>query len=166
MTQFFFGPLVPRPSDAVVSAALGVNSSGKFSDADIGKAVKLAANNNYVLCSEGDEIEGVVDSIEPFMVNNGFSFGSVQVKDRIVCSNGGAGAITVGTYVVADAQPALGTTITVLSTGTQSGVRPTPVKERTAFDPEAPVTYAFQWRVISLLGGNGGVGTTILCERV
>lgn len=158
MTAFLFQPVVPLPDDATQNAALGVNPAGKLTDKDIGKALKLIGDSRYGVVADGDEIEAVLLSIEPFTVNDGYGFGTIQTKERVVASNAGAGAIAVGATVLAAAQPAVGTEITTLTTGTQTGVKPTPVK--------AGAPTKFLWRVVSLLGGNGGVGTTILIERI
>lgn len=158
MTDFVYSVLASLPDDAVVSAALGVNAAGKLTDFDKYKALKLAGNNNYVLAADGDDIEGVLVSVEPFTVNNGFGFGSVQTKDRIIARNDGAGAIAVRAQVIAAAQGAVGTANTTISTGALTGVTPTPVKAGTGA--------VFNWRVISLLGAAGAVGDPILIERV
>jgi len=108
MTAFVFTQLVETE---LVSAALGPNNSTKFSDKDLNKAVKLGTANNYVLATNGDEIDGFVKAIEPFTVNDGFSFGGVQLEGRVEAAVGAnqVGALAVGSYVVADTQVALGT---------------------------------------------------------
>lgn len=156
--DFTFGVLVNMSEDSIISAALGANAAGKLTDKDIGKAVKLAGDSRYEVCADGNDIEGIVAAIEPHTVNAGLGFGSVQTQGRVVASNAGAAPIAVGAYVVAAAQPAVGTEIALLTTGTQTGTRPVPVK--------AGAGTVFKWRVIALLGGAGAVGTPILIERV
>lgn len=162
MTDFVFNVVVPLADDSTTTAALGVNGSTPLTDKDLGKAVKLAGNNNYVVCSDGDDIEGVVLSVEPFTVNSGYGFGTVQTKERFVAKNSNAdnsnGPLAVGDFVVAAAQPAVGTAITAISSGNQTGVKPTPVKTGSGTN--------FKWRVISLLGGTGAVNSSVLIERV
>lgn len=158
MADFKFGPLAGLADDSTFSAALGVSAGTKLTDSDKGKAVKLIADSNYGLCADGNDIEGILLSVEPITVNNGFGFGTVQHKERVVASNAGAGAIAVGAFVVAADQGAVGTALTPISSGTQTGVYPTPVK--------AGAGTLWKWRVISLLGGAGAVGTPILIERV
>lgn len=108
MTAFAFTQLVETE---LTSAALGPNNSTKFSDKDLNKAVKLGTANNYVLATNGDEIDGFVKAIEPFTVNDGFSFGAVQLEGRVeaVVGSNQVGALPIGAYVVADTQVALGT---------------------------------------------------------
>jgi hypothetical protein len=147
MTTFVFTELVP--TEKVLSAALGPNTNTKFADADVGKAVKLGSANNYVLVEAGDEIEGFVTSIEPFTVNNGFSFGGVVVSGRVtaeVGANQGATPMAVGDYVVADAPVALGTA------GKAQVKTGTPTK--------------FLWRCIRVVSGTGAAGSMVLLERI
>lgn len=142
-----------------VSAALGVDANNKLVQADVGKPVKLAGADNYVVCADGDEIEGFVSSVEPPTVNNGFSFGGVTKRGRFKVK--ASGALAVGDLVVAGAQAALGTagqavvkkgTDRVMSDGTAAGVEQSP--------------NIHIWRVISLLGGAGADGSEVLIEKV
>ena len=156
--DFSFGIPVNMADDSVTSAALGVNAAGALTDKDIGKAVKLIGDSRYGVCADGDDIEGVLAAVAPHTVNSGYGFGSVQTKERIIAVNSGAGAIAVGAFVVAAAQPAVGTEIALVTTGAQTGTRPMPVK--------AGAGVSFKWRVVALLGGAGAVGAPLLIERV
>lgn len=163
MTQFVFTEVVNSPLPEVTSAALGVDASHKLSDNDIGKPVKLAANNNYVVCSAGDEIEGFFLAIEPSTVNDGFSFGSVQKNKRFVAKVDAATAATcsVGTYVVAGASSALGTKDAypfVKSVAAQNLSATPPVL--------GPAGLNHKWRVIRVVSGTGVAGDLVLIERV
>ncbi len=164
MSDLMFQPTVP--TGCVIAAHLGADGTApnRFTDKEIGKAVKLAGLDNYVLCADGDELEGVVLAIEPGTIDNGFSYGSVQKDGRVIAINTGSGALTVGTYVVASAQAALGT---ANATG-GNNFDPCPQVEAgsagvpgTSF--AVPATY--KWRVISLLGGNGAVNSAVLIEK-
>ncbi len=156
--EFVAGIHVNLSDDALQSAALGVNPAGKLTDLDIGKAVKLIADSTYGLCADGNDIEGILFAVAPHTVNSGYGFGTVQTKERIIGINKGVGVIAVGAFAVAAAQPAVGTTITEITSGTQSGVRPTHIKEGAGT--------LYKWRVISHLGGAGAVDSTVLLERV
>lgn len=158
MAAFQFGVPAGFVDSSTFSAALGVNAAGKLTDSDVGKAVKLIADSTYGLCADGNDIEGVLYSVEPATVNDGFGFGTILCDERFVGSNAGAGAIAVGAQVIAADQTAVGTALTAISSGVMTGVLPTPVKAGTGT--------VFKWRVISLLGGAGAVGTPILLERV
>lgn len=159
MTTFVFTELVP--SAKVVSAALGANSSGKFADVDVGKAVKLGTANNYVLCAAGNDIDGFVNTIEPFTVNDGFSFGGVLMEGRIyakVASDQGGTPMAVGDYVVAGAPTALGTADTGVA-GTEPGTA-----GMGRVKTGAP-TRRF-WRCIRIVTGTGVAGDVVLLECI
>ena len=149
MTTFVFTELVNSPHADVVSAALGVNSAGKFSDKDIGKPVKMAANNNYVLCASGDQIEGFVTAVEANTVNDGFSFGSVLRNKRIIAQVDAAqvGTLVVGEFAVAGTSSALGTKDTYPK-----------VLQGTPAD--------YKWKVIRNISGTGVAGDLVLLEKI
>ena len=147
MTTYRFGVRVPLAPGAVEPAALGVSANAKFVAADINKPVKLAGNNNYIVAADGNDLEAVVLTIEPFTVNDGFSFGSVQKRFDHLEAIVSGGALAVGAAVVCAAQSALGTA------------------------QNAPIVKAgagslFKWRVKSLLAGTGQIGETILIEPI
>lgn len=148
MNLFQFTPLTTTPAELdIISAAIGDNTQQAGSDFDIGKAVKLGDDQNYVLCDASDEIEGFINTVSPQTVNDGFSFGGIQRRKRIMAqvgANQGAGAMAVKDYVVADAQVAFGTKgVAQVKTGT-------------------PTTYL--WRVLRV-DGTGVVGDMVLLER-
>lgn len=148
MTVFAFTQKVNDPLANILSAALGADANNPLVQNDVGKAVKIAANNNYVLCVAGDEIEGFVNSVEPFTVNGGYGFGGVQTNARMEATVGASqlGSLSVGDLVVADNQAAVGT---AGGAQVQSG---TPAN--------------FKWRVIRIITGTGATGDTVLLERV
>lgn len=149
MTDFAFTQLVNSPHSDVVSAALGVDNANKLSDKDLGKPVKLAAADNYVLAAAADEIEGFLISTEAFTVNDGFSFGSVirnmRIQAQILTT-----AVVVGDLVVAAGSAAVGT------------VDAYPQVKK-ALGSEAQL---YNWRVISIVTGTGVVGDIVLIEKI
>ena len=152
MTVFNYTLLVNDPLADVVSAALGVDADNGYVENDIGKGVKLAANNNYIPVATGNDIEGVVVALSPETVNDGFSFGSVQKNRRIEAIVGATvtTAVTPGELVVADVQTAQGT----------AGILRVFVG--------APATH--NWRCIRNITSAGAAGATegdtVLLERV
>jgi len=153
MSTFAFNVKINDPFADITDAALGVAADG-WGDEDMGKAVKLSTANNYILCSDGDPMEGVVVAIEPNTVNSNVSFGSVQRNKRVLAVlDTGETGVTVGLKVTAGAQAAIGTANT--------GNMPVVAKEGT------PGTSAgdFLWRVIRLLT-DGEAGSTVLIELV
>ena len=100
MSAFVFTDLVDMREH--YSACLGASAAAKLTDNDIGKPVKLGTVQNYVLCADGDEIEGFVGSLSPMTYNDGFAFGGIWKEGRIAVQ--ATGAISIGGYVVAAAQ--------------------------------------------------------------
>lgn len=147
MTTFVFTELVT--DQEVISTALGASSGAKLVENDTGKPVKLAASQNYIVCSAGDEIEGFVSSISPETVNDGFSFGGVLTEGRMTAQVDAAqvGTLAIGEYAVAGASSALGTKDTYPK-----------VKEGTPAK--------FWWRVIRIVSGTGVAGDIVLLEKV
>lgn len=133
-------------SDEIFTALLGTaaNAGARFSDADVGKAVKLTATDRYALCADGDEIEGFVTSVDA-STSGGYSWGGVCPEGRkyVVLS----GAVSIGGYVISAAQ-------TAVQTATAGAY--TVVKAGTGNEK-------FKWRLISGAGTNGSVG---VIERV
>ena len=138
----------------IVTDTLGtaVSGVGNYTDVEVGKGVKMAAAS-YVSVAAGDEIEGIVHSVEPGVRNTGFSWGGIQTKGRAMATVGAnqTSTITVGGFVCADTPVAVGTAgyVTVLDTGT-GYIAPSD----------------FMWRVIRIVTGTGVAGDTVLIERV
>lgn len=95
----------------VISTKFGTEAE-KFSDADLLKPVKLnpLGNGSFILCEEGDELEGWVDNIDAGGTEDGLSFGGAacgvrgfRVKAKL------SGAGKVNDLVVAGAPTAVGT---------------------------------------------------------
>lgn len=152
MSDFKFNPKVSDPMAEMTDAALGNAANEGWGSNDLGKVVKLASGGNgYQLVSTGDEIEGVVVAVEPFTVNGGFGFGTVQKNKRFIAKVDAAqvGTLTIGELAVAGVQAAVGTANT--------GSYPV-VKQGT------PTVHI--WRVIRVVSGTGVAGDLVLIERV
>lgn len=131
-------------------AALGAAAGEAWTVKEVGKLVTLEAgstDDNYKLAAADDDIQGFVSSVEAHTVNSGFSFGVVQKNGRLRAVNANASAaLAVGDYVIAAAQTAVGTAgLAKVKAGAGS---------------------VFKWRVLSLMGGSGAVGATVLIEKV
>jgi hypothetical protein len=156
MTSFYRAQQVPAP-DSIIPAALGASAGAKLTSLDQYKIVKLLSNGAYGLAASGDDIEGQLVSVEAYTVNDGFGRGGVQQHGTITVTVEG-GTLAVGAYVVCGTVVALGTALTAVSSGAQTNVK-------------APKVIAgngaiIRWRICSLLGGAGTVGTNVLIERV
>jgi hypothetical protein len=149
MARFRFGVTVPSLPGAYDTAALGVDGllASRFGPNDINKAVKLAANNNYVLAADGNDLEGVCFSVEPATVNDGFSHGTVQKRFTELEVLVSGAALAVGAAVVCAAQNALGTIQAAPAVKAGAGA-------------------LFKWRVKSLLAGTGQIGELVLIEPI
>ncbi len=148
MTDFKFTPLVNSPHADVISTALG-SASNDFSDTDNGQGVKLSTAQNYIQAVDGNDLEGVVVSMEGITVNDGYSFGSIQrdkrIKAQIAANEVGTVPIT-GLVVVG----------TPIALGTANGFP----QVKTGAPTE------FKWRVIRHITGTGVAGDEVLIERV
>jgi len=136
----------------VITDALGTNAQD-YSDTELGKGLKMAATA-YVPVAVGNEIEGIVNSVESGTRNSGFSWGGVQTKGRAeaVVDAAQAPVMAVGDIVCSGTPKAPGTAgkLTVLSSGA-GFVAPSD----------------FKWRCIGLGSvGTGAVGTTVLIEKI
>ena len=131
-----------------ISAALGVDGNNPLTILDLGKAVSLGPVNNFVVASDGDDLDGILVGVQDVTVNSGFGFGTVQTNGRaeVQIAAAEAGTAAPGDEVIAGIQIAVGTAgaaMVKLGTGT-----------------------VIKWRVLSLLSGTGVAGDTILIERI
>lgn len=149
-------PTIPELKN-VVSANIGHVGELPTTN-DINKAVMM--NNDgfsYILCGDGDELEGFIDSISPERVNSTWdangqavprAFGGVRrnpIHREEVTVAAGSPKLAILDYVVAAAQLPLG------------------VKGLAQVKKGEPKRHP--WRVISLLGSQGNPGETVLIER-
>jgi hypothetical protein len=151
MADFKFNVLVVLPERLnVVTAKLGSAAGQNYTDKDVGKAMKMGALSNYVLASDGDELEGFLDNIDQGPTANGFVVGGVQRPDtgfrvEAQVAAGVATPLVFGDLVVAGAQLALGTK------GLPQVKKGTPA--------------IWKYKVIRVYT-TGAAGTTVLLERV
>jgi hypothetical protein len=162
MTAFAFEETVPEPTR--LSSALGDGVTKWQSAYDVGKAVKMSTAQNHVLCATNDEIDGFVKTIEIFSVNNGYSFGSVQIDgwiEAVVGPNQGATPMAVGDFVLADTQIALGTGTPVPQWTNPPGTPPSMPTGPTARVRTGSPTRK-RWRVMRIKSGAGAAGSVVL----
>lgn len=145
--------------DEYVTARLGDGATGVnlFTDADVGKFVKLIADSQYGLTAVGNEIEGIVNSGPEGSTYDGFAVGTVRKTGRALAildglqATPGTGTVAVGDYVV---------TGTVTARGTLLPSHPKVCKATAAAS-----AMVFKWRVVALYG-TGAVGQLALIEKV
>lgn len=135
----------------IITDALGDNT-GEYDDTELGKGVVIGAAA-YVAAAKADEIEGIVNTVEPGTRNGGYSWGGIQTTGRAMAVVGASqtGAVAVGATVINDTPIADGTAglIRVFSAGTGF---------------VAPAQ--FIWRVIRIVSGTGVAGDSVMIERV
>lgn len=175
MAKFLMKELVTDGDVVSARVAAGTGSGNAYSDKEVGKAVKLAADSRYAMCAAGDPIEGFVKSMESATLDN-FSFGSVQVGGRKeVMADGlqatpGTGTINVGDYVVCGTVVAAGTALADNSSQkvTKATQQPGVTEAAAVSDVNDQLKVAMHaWRAVSLgSAGTGAVGTKIVIERV
>lgn len=159
MTTFVYNESVTDAMKDTISAALGAAAASGIGNNDLNKAYKAGTAQNYVPCADGDPIEGFLTAIEPFTVNNGFVFGSVQRRGRKLVQNGAAQAtLAVGDFVVAFTQTAIGT----------AGLAQVKKATATAATDDGALFQSglFGWRVIRIVTGTGVALDQVLIERV
>lgn len=109
--KFNFRVLTQSPERLnVVTAKLGAdNTHSGFTDADIGKPMKMGTQGNFQICATGDAIEGFLDNVDGGPTADGMTIGGVARGDRGFRVRAKvAGASAVLDYVVADANSAIG----------------------------------------------------------
>lgn len=176
----FIVPTVPLSGAETVR--LG-GTSTKFTTADEGKFVKLAAESEYDLCAAGDPIEAVVLSVDTAS-GGGFSIGSIYDEDFLmVTADGleatpGTGTLAIGDYVCTGTVVARNTALTTypkvckvtnqpFATVTTADNVVGNINAAIAKLTDAAQNALFAWRVVSLgTAGTGAVGTAIVVERV
>jgi hypothetical protein len=135
----------------IVTDKLGT-TAGDYTDKELGKGVKMAANA-YVPVVAGDEIEGIVNTVEPGTKNSGYNWGGVQTTGRAEATVGAnqVTTINIGNFVLND---------TPIDAGTAGLIQ---VYDEDGDGAAAPTK--FLWRVIRILTGTGIAGDKVLIER-
>lgn len=173
----YLAPQATLLEDAL-TVRLGSTGAGKFTQAEVGKFIKLAGESMFDLCAAGDAIEGICLSVEP-ATSGGQTVGSL-IDDALlfVIADGlqataGVGVIAVGDFVVCGTVTAKGTGLASSGVGGLPKVCKATVQPNgsdpgsTAAAGTAIKNAMFGWRVESLgVAGTGAVGTQILIRRI
>lgn len=160
MPKFVFTPLVESCRTFTARLGAGSGSANNLTDAEKGKFVKLVAESRYDLCAVGNEIEGLISSMENATLDQ-FTVGSVREEGRVpVTFDGlqatpGTGVVAIGDYVVCGTPAAKGTALVW------------PAGPKVCKATAAATGLIHLWRVVSLgTAGTGAVGTAGLIDRV
>ncbi len=108
--KFNFRVLTQSPERLnVVTAKLGADSANSgFTDADIGKPMKMGTQGNFQICATGDEIDGFLDNVDGGPTADGMTIGGVARGNRGLRVRAKVtGAAAVLDYVVADTNAAI-----------------------------------------------------------
>lgn len=156
----FMVPTVPTGKVQTVRLGAGSGSANNLSDVDEGKLTKLVGESRHNLAAVGDDIEGVITSVES-ATSGGFSIGGVlraAVGDMInVTFDGLQGTPGTGTIAIGDVL-VVGTPV---AKGTAQTTYPRVCKATT------PANVVQKWRVVSLgTAGTGNPGTVGVAERI
>lgn len=154
--------IVPTaPVEPGITARLGAaaGAANNLSDLDVNKIVKLSAESTYDLAVAGNDIEGVISSVES-APQNGWSIGGVSTKFDLMYvtfdglqATPGVGAVAIGDYVVAGSITAKGTALTGYPKVCKATAAGTGLNHK--------------FRVVSLgAAGTGAVGTVGTIMRV
>lgn len=163
--RFHFGTLTHSPeTKRVESACLGTGPDAPWTDKELGKAVKMGTDANYIHCVAGDEIEGFVDNIDAGGTENeGFTFGGVARGGRHIAMIGagqGAEPAKLLDLVVADDQPARGEWALASSLAPGSAE---PNKGVAVVKTGSPTKQL--WRIVHIYSGEGAEGTVVALDR-
>lgn len=153
-------PTVPSGVVQTVRLGAGTGSSNNLSDVDEGKFTKLVGESRHNLAVVGDDIEGVITSVES-ATSGGYSIGGVlrgRSGDMLnVTFDGLQGTPGTGTLAIGD----IVNVGTPVAKGTAQTTYPKVTKATTA------ANVVQKWRVVSLgTVGTGAVGTTGTIEKV
>lgn len=155
MAKFWMTPLCSL--EDCYTVRLGTAAGDIHKDVDVGRFKKLVGESRYGDVAAGNDIEGLLISVES-ATQDGYSLGTIQQEGRIeVVLNGlqateGTGTIAIGDYVLAGTPVARGVA--------QVKGAPFVVKATTQ---ATAMSSPFPWRVISIDNASGGAqvaGTT------
>lgn len=151
-------PQVPLAHVTVVRLGAGNAANQRLKDVDAGKIVKLVGTDRYDLAAVGNQIEGIITSVE-VAPQNGFTIGGICALGKAFAKADGSqaagtGQIAVGDYVVCGDVTPLNTAI------------PEPLAYPKVRKATSQAYGAFTWRVVSLWDGDGSVGTQLVIERI
>lgn len=175
--QHYILPTNVSRDSVAVRLGTGTVASGNALDInDSGKLVKLVGESMYGLCAVGDPIEAQVTSVEQ-ATSGGYRIGGVNTEDRIlVTADGseaaGTGNLAVGDYVVAGTPVAKGTPLSFNGANAYPKVRKATVQvggtpaDLAAAGRQAALNAAGAWRVVSLVGTDGSLGSSIVIAPV
>lgn len=122
---------------------------------DLGKLFKKA-ENAFLLCAEDDLIDGQLESLREFTVNDGYAFGTIKRAWRIEAAVAAANTAAVGALVVAGAQEALGSSTIAADPSLKAVVK-------VAADQG---TTKSKWSIYAIVGDKTQANCKVVLERL
>lgn len=122
---------------------------------DLGKLFKKG-ENSFLLCEEDDLIDGQLESLREFTVNDGYSFGTIKRAFRIEATVAAANTAAVGALVVAGAQEALGSDVIAADPSVKALVK-------VAADQAATKS---KWSIYGIVGDKTQANCKVVLERL
>lgn len=153
MTEFKRG-LKTGMSDLKDGEALAA-ADQKVGMGDLGKLFKRGAAS-FELCAADDLIDGQLESLREFTVNDGFPFGTIKRAWRLEATVKTANTAVVGKLVVAEAQAALGDT---------NGVADPSIKGLIKVAADQGATKS-KWTIYEVLGDATKANCKVIIERL
>lgn len=151
MPKFYITETIHSEKVKTVRGGTTVNKYGK---AENGKALKLAALENYVLCVDGDAIEAIQSSSNLDRQGTVDGYAIVGIVDKGYKTAVAVGSVLVpGDYVVCATPSAFGTALAA------------PLNVKKAVDQAVAKAAPFKARVVGLGPvGTGAIGTQVVIE--
>ncbi len=147
MAKFKISEVVDPSANMTV--LLGASTSTPLNDNDIGKPLKWAGTDRYVLCANGDPIEGFLASVQDATAD-GYAVGTmIAAKSGTLKRVELDGAVTLGAYVEAAAPAAV-------NTAEANGLGKVSVRA-------TPVAGDNHWRLVSGTGLDGDTTAVVMC---
>lgn len=175
MAKFLMSELILSGDVQTARIGAGATAANQVDDKEISKAMKLAGESRYNLCTVGDPIEAFLVAVQSATLDD-FTIGSVRVGGRKeVTFDGlqatpGTGVLAVGDFVVAGTMVAKGTALADESAQRvcKATMQPGITEAAAVGDVNDQLKVAlFAWRVVSLGSvGTGAVATKGVIERV
>lgn len=153
MTEFKRG-LKTGMSDLKDGEALATVDQ-KVGMGDLGKLFKRGADS-FELCAAGDPIDGQLESLREWTVNDGYPFGTIKRAWRLGVTVKAANTAAIGSPVLAEDQAALGDT---------NGVADPYVKGLVKIDSAGDSSKS-PWKIYEILGDKTKANCQVIIERL
>lgn len=174
MPKFLISETIHSEKNLTVRLGTGtVAAGGGYTDAEVGKAVKLVGESRYALCAAGDPIEGYISSVNGGKYD-GFSIGAIvgrgykEATFDGLQATPGTGVLAIGDIVVTGTVVAAGTALAGPLKVTKATIQPGTTEAAVIGDVNDQIKVAMNaWRIVSLgTAGTGAVGTVGIIERI